>query len=138
MGLPDEHIWLQSKIRLKINHWRLSPEPPELAGFYVDSVDRVAFGAPGRWDSQATAALSVGLFAQTSPGAASGPSLVQGPTLCQNVGQPLGSFAVSFPVRAMDGEAPQPPMQSGSGPLAAAPSRCARSRRDAFRFDSEE
>ena len=38
MGLPDEHIWLQSKIRLKINHWRLSPEPPELAGFYVDSV----------------------------------------------------------------------------------------------------
>ena len=38
--VPDEHIWLQSKIRLKINHWRLSPEPPgpELAGFYVDSV----------------------------------------------------------------------------------------------------
>ena len=26
------------KTRLKINHWRLSPEPPELAGFYVDSV----------------------------------------------------------------------------------------------------
>ena len=22
---PDEHIWLQSKLRLKINHWRLSP-----------------------------------------------------------------------------------------------------------------
>ena len=38
LGLPDEHIWLQSKIRLKINHWRSSPEPPELAGFYVDSV----------------------------------------------------------------------------------------------------
>ena len=37
-GLPDEHIWLQSKIKLKINHWRSSPEPPELAGFYVDSV----------------------------------------------------------------------------------------------------
>ena len=36
--VPDEHIGLQSKIRLKINHWRLSPEPPELAGFYVDSV----------------------------------------------------------------------------------------------------
>ena len=38
LGLPDEHIWLQSKIKLKINHWRSSPEPPELAGFYVDSV----------------------------------------------------------------------------------------------------
>ena len=37
-GLPDEHIWLQSKIKLKINHWRSSPGPPELAGFYVDSV----------------------------------------------------------------------------------------------------
>ena len=33
-----EHIWLQSKIKLKIHHWRSSPEPPELAGFYVDSV----------------------------------------------------------------------------------------------------
>ena len=33
-----KHIWLQSKIKLKINHWRSSPEPPELAGFYVDSV----------------------------------------------------------------------------------------------------
>ena len=29
-GLPDPHTL--------INHWRLSPEPPELAGFYVDSV----------------------------------------------------------------------------------------------------
>ena len=37
-GLPDEHIWLQSKIKLKINHWRSSPEPPELTGFNVDSV----------------------------------------------------------------------------------------------------
>ena len=26
------------KTRLKINHWRSSPGPPELAGFYVDSV----------------------------------------------------------------------------------------------------
>ena len=24
--------------QLKINHWRSSPGPPELAGFYVDSV----------------------------------------------------------------------------------------------------
>ena len=28
----------ESKTKLKINHLRLSPEPPELAGFYVDSV----------------------------------------------------------------------------------------------------
>ena len=26
------------KTKLKINHWRSSPGPPELAGFYVDSV----------------------------------------------------------------------------------------------------
>ena len=32
MGLPVEHIWLLSRVRLKIIHWRLSPEPPELAG----------------------------------------------------------------------------------------------------------
>ena len=38
LGLPVEHIWLLSRVRLKIIHWRLSPEPPELAGFYVDSV----------------------------------------------------------------------------------------------------
>ena len=28
----------ESKTKLKINHWRSSPGPPELAGFYVDSV----------------------------------------------------------------------------------------------------
>ena len=49
MGLPDEHIWLQSKIRLKINHWRLSPEPPELAGFYVDSVGSGSEAARTTW-----------------------------------------------------------------------------------------
>ena len=43
MGLPDEHIWLQSKIRLKINHWRLSPEPPELAVFYVAAYQEVLY-----------------------------------------------------------------------------------------------
>ena len=32
LGLPVEHIWLLSRVRLKIIHWRLSPEPPELAG----------------------------------------------------------------------------------------------------------
>ena len=26
------------KTKLKINHWRSSPGPPELAGLYVDSV----------------------------------------------------------------------------------------------------
>ena len=40
LGLPDEHIWLQSKIRLKINHLRepgpsLQGSGSELAGFYV-------------------------------------------------------------------------------------------------------
>ena len=35
LGLPVEHIWLLSRVRLKIIHWRLSPEPQELAGFYV-------------------------------------------------------------------------------------------------------
>ena len=29
---------VESKTKLKINHWRLSPEPPELAGFHVDSL----------------------------------------------------------------------------------------------------
>ena len=29
---------VESKTKLKLNHLRLSPEPPELAGFYVDSV----------------------------------------------------------------------------------------------------
>ena len=29
---------MESKTKLKINHLRLSPEPPELAGFYVDSL----------------------------------------------------------------------------------------------------
>ena len=45
---PDEHIGCrvqQVKTKLKINHWRLSPEPPELAGFYVDSVWRLRAGA---------------------------------------------------------------------------------------------
>jgi len=27
----------ESKTKLKINHWRSSPGPPELAGFYVDA-----------------------------------------------------------------------------------------------------
>ena len=26
------------KTKLKINHWRSSPGPPELAGFYINSV----------------------------------------------------------------------------------------------------
>ena len=29
---------VEPKTKLKTNHLRLSPEPPELAGFYVDSV----------------------------------------------------------------------------------------------------
>ena len=33
---------LESK--LKINHWRSSPGPPELAGFYVDSVWARTYG----------------------------------------------------------------------------------------------
>ena len=33
MRLEAEHL-----TKLKINHWRSSPGPPELAGFYVDSV----------------------------------------------------------------------------------------------------
>ena len=28
----------ESKTKLKINHWRSSPGPPELAGFYINSV----------------------------------------------------------------------------------------------------
>ena len=44
--LPCERVWSsltstkagEFKTKLKINHWRSSPGPPELAGFYVDSV----------------------------------------------------------------------------------------------------
>ena len=32
-------VLVESKTKLKINHWRLSPEPPELAGFHVDSLN---------------------------------------------------------------------------------------------------
>ena len=34
LGLPE---WLSTS-KLKINHLRSSSEPPELAGFYVDSL----------------------------------------------------------------------------------------------------
>ena len=34
----------ESKTKLKINHWRSSPGPPELAGFYVDSVWARTYG----------------------------------------------------------------------------------------------
>ena len=47
MDLPVEHIWLLSRVTPNIIHWRLSPEPPELAGFYVDSA---LPGKLDRWD----------------------------------------------------------------------------------------
>ena len=37
-------VLVESKTKLKINHWRLSPEPPELAGFHVDSLTRATTG----------------------------------------------------------------------------------------------
>jgi hypothetical protein len=54
LGLPVEHIWVLSTVRLNIIHWRLSPEPPELAGFYVDSV---LPGKLDRWDIKYTKSL---------------------------------------------------------------------------------
>ncbi len=38
---------VESKTKLKINHLRSSPEPPELAGFYVDSVCEPWSRGPG-------------------------------------------------------------------------------------------
>jgi hypothetical protein len=38
----------ESKTKLKINHWRSSPGPPELAGFYVDSVYGAGDNPPNR------------------------------------------------------------------------------------------
>ena len=37
----------ESKTKLKINHLRSSPEPPELAGFYVDTAIAAAPDTPG-------------------------------------------------------------------------------------------
>ena len=37
---------VESKTKLKLNHLRLSPEPPELAGFYVDSVWAALLSSP--------------------------------------------------------------------------------------------